>query len=98
MTHDAIILCDLRRTVVVVIVGVGDRCACAVFDLDLEAVALMSGVINRVEVVDAAIGDACLRGCGAQCHNGGCGTSKPGAKRSGGSETMENVFHKLSND
>ena len=60
MTHDAVILRDLRHAVMIVIVSVGDVRAEAVFDLDFEAVTLMRGVIDGVEIVDAAISDAGL--------------------------------------
>ena len=55
-----VILLEARRAVMVVVVGIGDVGAVTVFDLDLEAVALMPGVIHRVEIVDAAVGDAGL--------------------------------------
>jgi hypothetical protein len=45
---------------VVVVVGVGDVRAAAVLDLDLKAVADVPGVVDGVEVVDAAVGDAGL--------------------------------------
>ena len=61
MTHDAVVLRDLRHAVVIVIVGVADVRAEAVFDLDFEAVTLMRGVIDGVEIVDAAISDAGLK-------------------------------------
>jgi hypothetical protein len=58
MKGKRVVLGDLRRAVVIVIVGVADVGAVAVFDFDFETVALTAGVVDAVEVVDAAISDA----------------------------------------
>jgi hypothetical protein len=58
MPGDGVVLGDLAGAVVVVVVGVGDVRAVAILDLDLKTVALMPGVVDRIEVVDAAIRDA----------------------------------------
>lgn len=58
MSRDRVVLGDLASAVMVVIVGIGDVRAMTVLDLDLEPVANMPGIIDRIEVVDAAIRDA----------------------------------------
>ena len=62
MAGDAVVLGDLRHAVVVVVVGVGDVGALTVLEFNLEAMADAAGVVDGVEVVDAAIGDAGLGG------------------------------------
>src|ERR1039457_2074909 len=52
------VLGDFGGAVVVVIEGVGDVRAVDVVELDLKAVANVAGVIDGVEVVDGAVGNA----------------------------------------
>ena len=42
----------------IVVVGVGNVSAMAVFDLNLKAVALVPSIVDCIKVVDAAIGNA----------------------------------------
>lgn len=42
----------------IVVVGVGNVSAMAVFDLNLKAVALVPRIVDCIKVVDAAVGDA----------------------------------------
>ena len=56
-----IIFGNVRRAIVVIVVGVGDIGAVAVIDFDLKPVALDPRVVDGVEIIDAAVSDT---GCG----------------------------------
>ena len=60
MPRNGVILLKARRTVVIVVIGVGDVCRAAVLNLDFKPMADVPGVIDRIEVVDTAVGDAGL--------------------------------------
>ena len=66
-----VVLGDFWVAVVIVVVGVGDVGAVDVVEFDFEAVTDVAGVVDRVEVVDAAVGDAGLSDSGAKEEEGG---------------------------
>src|SRR6516162_3574959 len=53
------VLRDRWRPVMVIVIGVSNIGALDVLQLDLEPVTDIAGVIDGIEVVDGAVGDAC---------------------------------------
>ena len=61
MPGHRIVFGDPGRAVVIVVLGVGDIGAMAVLKFDFKAMTNGTRVINRVEVVDASVGNAGFR-------------------------------------
>jgi hypothetical protein len=66
MPGHAVVLAYFRSAIMIPIVGVTDIAGMEILQLNLEAMTLLSGVIHRVKIVDAAIGGAGLDRCGRE--------------------------------
>src|SRR5580765_6364231 len=90
--HGKRVVADVRRSVMIITVAVGDIRTVTVLEFNFEAVADIAGVVDGVEIVDGSVSDAGVSAVGGECNDCGGTTSFCPATDSAGREKV-GCFH-----